>query len=104
MEKLDINEPTKKLGLYREPNKKLILHEDIDYKLGYPKPPNEILKLSAGKVNTALLKIDFKHASWRLIIQSIVLWAGSPLIIPICILLSKLMRQDIDLFKYENWG
>lgn len=64
---------------------------------------DEKFEFSVGRaVRASLLNTDFKTASWGFTIKSIILWGGSFIIVPTCIILSKLMKQDIDLFKYEN--
>ena len=70
-----------------EPDKNVGLHEDLD----------QLLEIS-GKVKYSLLTISFELSSWKNVIKNIIIWGGSPLITPICILLSKLMGKPIDLF------
>jgi len=80
---------------------KLIIRDDIDYKFGYPKPPDKPLILSEPiNMKSALLSTDFKLATWSFTIKSIILWSLAPIIIPICIILSKVMKKEIDIFKY----
>lgn len=55
-----------------------------------------------GKYRVAVYRVDYQNASWRYVITSMIGYAVQPVVLPIMILFSKLIKRPVEFLPYDE--
>ena len=66
-----------------------------------PKEPGVNPKIT-GKYKVCVFSVSYENASWKYVIASMAGYLLQPIVIPIMILLSKLLKRKIEWFPVEH--